>query len=86
MQEKQIKIYLETCPLIKHEKKETFDKYFKYAVKNNKFDEFQKIAYAIKLMSKGINIKAFKPMFSDKPRALNFAFECVKEKEKEKGE
>lgn len=77
MKEKQLQIYIQTRPLVKAEKQPTFDRYFKYAVKNNKFDEFQKIAYAIRLMSKGINITAFKPMFADKPRALNFAGELV---------
>ena len=67
MKEKQLQIYIQTRPLVKLEKQPTFDRYFKYAVKHNKFDEFQKIAYAIRLMSKGINITAFKPIFNDLP-------------------
>lgn len=85
MNKKHIEVYLETRPLVKPEKQPMFDICFKSSLKNeNTFKAFQKVAYAIKLMSKGVNKLAFKPMFKDDPLALNFACACVREKEKEK--
>ena len=85
VQEKQIKAYLETRPLVKTEKQPMFDAYFKNAILTEKgFKQFQKVAYAIRLMSKGIKKSAFRAMFEGDELALNFAGACVKEKEKEK--
>lgn len=85
MQEKQMKTYLETRPLVKPEKQPMFDVYFKNCIITEKgFKQFQKVAYAIRLMSSGINKSAFRAMFEGEELALNFAGACVKEKELEK--
>lgn len=83
MQEKQMKTYLETRPLVKTEKQPMFDIYFKNCIlTENGFKQFQKVAYAIRLMSKGINKSAFRAMFEGDELALNFASGCVKETKK----
>lgn len=85
MQEKQMKTYLETRPLVKTEKQPMFDVYFKNCIlTENGFKRFQKVAYAIRLMSKGVSKSAFRAMFEDDLLALNFAGACAKEKEIEK--
>ena len=85
MQEKQMKSYLETRPLVKTEKQPMFDVYFKNCIlTENGFKQFQKVAYAIRLMSKGVKKSAFRAMFEGDELALNFAGACVKEKEREK--
>ena len=82
MQEKQMKTYLETRPLVKTEKQPMFDVYFKNCILTEKgFKQFQKVAYAIRLMSKGVNKSAFRAMFEGEELAFNFASGCVKEKE-----
>lgn len=84
MQEKQIKAYLETRPLVKTEKQSMFDIYFKNCIlTENGFKQFQKVAYAIRLMSNGVNKSAFGAMFEGDELALNFAGACVKKKQKE---
>lgn len=85
MNEKQIKTYLQTRPLVKTEKQPMFDVYFKNCIlTENGFKQFQKVAYAIRLMSKGVNKSAFRAMFEGEELALKFAGVCVKEKEIEK--
>ena len=85
MQEKQMKSYLETRPLVKTEKQPMFDVYFKNCIlTEDGFKQFQKVAYAIQLMSKGVNKSAFRAMFKGDELALNFAGACAKEKEREK--
>ncbi len=85
MQEKQMKTYLETRPLVKPEKQPIFDVYFKNCIlTENGFKQFQKVAYAIRLMHNGMNKSAFRAMFDKEELALNFAGACVKEKEREK--
>lgn len=85
MREKQMKNYLQTRPLVKTEKQPMFNIYFKNCIlTENGFKQFQKVAYAIRLMSKGVNKSAFRAMFEGEELALKFAGACVKEKEREK--
>ena len=85
MQEKQMKTYLQTRPLVKTEKQPMFDIYFKNCIlTENGFKQFQKVAYAIRLMSNGMSKSAFRAMFEGDELSLNFAGACVKEKEREK--
>lgn len=84
MKEKQVKTYKETRPLVKVNKRGVYDAYFEYTTKNNQFEEFQKVSYAIRLISKGINEGAFRPMFADKPAALRFAGELADTQELER--
>ena len=77
MKQKQMQIYLETIKYVKNDKKITFCKFYEYAVKHDKFEEFQKVAYAIKLMYQGVSLTAFTAMFINNPRALKFAGELV---------
>lgn len=51
--------------------------FYEYAIKNDKFEDFQKVAYAIKLMHNGVQLSALRAMFEDNPRALKFAGELV---------
>lgn len=77
MKQKQMQIYIDTIKYVKNDKKITFRKFYEYAVKHDKFDEFQKVAYAIKLMHQGVSLTAFRAMFQDNPKALKFAGELV---------
>lgn len=77
MKQKQMQIYLETIRYVKHDKKMEYCKFYEYAVKNDKFEEFQKVAYAIKLMHQGVSLTAFTAMFINNPKALKFAGELV---------
>lgn len=83
MEEKQMKTYLETRPLVKTDKQPMFDVYFKNCILTEKgFKQFQKVAYAIRLMHNGINKSAFRAMFEGDELSLNFASACVKETKK----
>ena len=83
MKEKQMKSYLETRPLVRTDKQPMFDVYFKNCILTEKgFKQFQKVAYAIRLMSNGMNKSAFRAMFEGDELALNFAGACVKETKK----
>lgn len=84
MKEKQMKVYVETRPFVKVEKQLMFDCYFKRSIKTPEgFNEFQRVAYAIRLMSKGIKKSAFKTMFIKNPESLNIASSFAKAPEQE---